>query len=1256
MPSVSYRIISLCLVLFAWPTATGLAYNPPVDTAGPLTVRIEGPAEVDKTGTPVEVCVVVENQGEAAVEGTVRLGVIDHWRVEPEGDVPFSAPAKETVRCRFRATAGQGTFSAHYPIHASAEFEHEGQKLVAHPILILETTLPPRPRPAPGIAWEPVEIAADTRLALERLTIRRAVIQEFGKDAETMPAGWEGSHAKNHGSSHVAACSLDHSRRYAIQMHPPWHGGRVGTVLTEFPLALPDSRPIRLDFAHGVTATGSGDGVTFRVRVAAIDAADGAFGEVVFERHSAAKTWQPVQVDLSRFAGQTIRLQLESHPGPDKNTGWDASFWAEPTLTAGSPAEPPPMPPADEAESQLLGSVATDGTTRSATDGTSAPWKIRVWPGPRGLLDAVVGFSRGEQRLYFRGFRVQVSGLRLDEPGSPSRLLNVSAESCEQGIQIRHRFEGHRGQFDLVGRMWVEPGGLKARFQLENTPPPKPWEAFWIEDAAVDAWSQPVKQVYAGHGNVVRAPKTYSLRFDGHRLATSFVGFDFEPGLSLVQAVDLPPVALEVEPDEDHCSLHVPQEGTFCFIPAENVWNAVRTYRDTNGLKPASGVAKAAGRFVFDLWGGRYADSRQALERSFAYGLTDAMVVWHNWQRWGYDYRLPEIYPANPRWGTHEEFVELCAACKRAGVIFAPHDNYIDYYPDAEGFSYEKQIAFHADGRPVKAWLNRGRDARSYRYRADAIETPLVENVRRIRQGVAPTGYFIDVWSSARPYDYWTADGQFVDCVTTRDTWARHFAWIRQTLGNDAPQISESGHDQLIGFLDGAQTNHLRVGNQIPAGRYTGCALAWDCADAERTPWFDVAHHNRFVLHGAGYESRYCAGLNRRLHGMYSDDYLATEVLTGHPGMVKSAFGRDVVRKYWLVGPLMRALALRTIERVEYTESATAAPQSAVGKTDGNLHRQHVVWSGGAQVWVNRGETDWPVGDVLLPPFGFLARVPTDKGLVEASITRRQGIIVERAASPGILYVNGRKLVDGPRRLSLAVGKASLDKGRRVTLPLCWQLDDPVPQGYQPFLHFCDQAGEILFQASHDRSKLTGGRTGKVELTASASLPGGLQADAEYELRMGFYRPNNGGRLALIGPDDGEKRIVVGTLRVQADANGPAAVEFVGSPAQPDPFLKRWNPQQTPVDFGPVTTVGACRLSPEGDALMITPLPNDGQDAIETCLDWAKLPWKLPEPTHVEVIDESGKAIGREPIHREGGQIVLSCQPGVFAYRLGGEK
>jgi len=104
-------------------------------------------------------------------------------------------------------------------------------------------------------------------------------------------------------------------------------------------------------------------------------------------------------------------------------------------------------------------------------------------------------------------------------------------------------------------------------------------------------------------------------------------------------------------------------------------------------------------------------------------------------------------------------------------VLFALHDNYIDFYPDAEGFSYRERIAFHSNGTPVRAWLNEGRQAQSYRYRADQVEPFLQANLRWIRENLAPTAYFIDVWSSIGPYDYWTSDGRFFDRVFTRNSW-----------------------------------------------------------------------------------------------------------------------------------------------------------------------------------------------------------------------------------------------------------------------------------------------------------------------------------------------------------------------------------------------------------------------------------------------------------------------------------------------------
>jgi hypothetical protein len=76
----------------------------------------------------------------------------------------------------------------------------------------------------------------------------------------------------------------------------------------------------------------------------------------------------------------------------------------------------------------------------------------------------------------------------------------------------------------------------------------------------------------------------------------------------------------------------------------------------------------------------------------------------------------------------------------------------------------------------------------------------------------------------------------------------------------------------------------------------------------------------------------------------------------------------------------------------------------------GNIHRQHVKWEGGAEVWVNRGETDWAVAGHTLPQYGFYARVAGERGPVEAAIERRDGRVIEWASSPSTVYRHGFRL------------------------------------------------------------------------------------------------------------------------------------------------------------------------------------------------------------------------------------------------------
>jgi len=964
---------------------TVFAYDPPVDTAGPLQVRIYEPTlgsygaggrvPLDRVGVSFSVAVALENSAETEIRGSLRLSVIDNWKVNPPDRVSFAVPPRGREQFRFQVTIGEGTFNADYPVHAHAEFQYLGRQLVAHPILLLATSLSNPPRAELPVEWNPVPVPATGGMGLWRLPIRReaAVVERRNLSASRTGA----ETAENAGLIQYGVQVARGTTREAVCMtigpRPPAFNEQCRLVRVEYPLHFAGPRPVKLRFGLSGTA---------RCRVRAIPFGGSIEeGTILFERTVALEKWEDFEVSLDSLAGRRIRLQLEAEGDPEVS---EQVYFAEPSIITGSPLQPLAFPPAMGREARSLGTIEQSGYS----------YEVRLWPGRRGLLDSAVGFINRESRLFFNGFQVEVLGDDLDDWRSAQELVSIAEESVGGRYRVRHSFRGWAGNFDLLGEMWVAEDVLLGRFWLENTPAPRPWLAVYLERVSLGPWSEKVNRVYAGVGNVIEEPSSFVMGFGGHRLASSFVGFDFANGFSLLQAVDTPPDHLEVDPDLKIYTLSTPHSQTLSIIPSVSAWQAAIAWREVAGLRPAGGVVNLAGRFVFDLWAFDlgYSAGAGGLQHSFKYGLTDAVVVWHNWQRWGYDYRLPDIFPPSPSGGTEAEFAQLVAVCRENGVLFAPHDNYIDFYPDAEGFSFDK-IAFQVDGSPRKAWYRSSLLAQSYRFRPDCVRPFLERNLRLIKKAFHPNAYFIDVWSSMGPYDFWTSEGAFFDRTVTRKEWRNSFAWIRDFLGGDAPQISEAGHDQLIGWLDGAQANHLRIA-QPPA---EGFVIAAGHSDTARIPWLDAVVHDVFVLHGAGYSDRYAGGLDSRLHGIYSDDYITTEVLTGHPAMVSMPFGRDVVRKYWLLHGMMRGLALCRIDDVEF-----------VG---GSLHHQHVRWNNGAEVWVNRGPGEWQVEGHILPQYGFYGRVPVTDGTIEAAIEVLEGVIVEWSQTPEQVYANARPIV-----------------------------------------------------------------------------------------------------------------------------------------------------------------------------------------------------------------------------------------------------
>jgi hypothetical protein len=599
--------------------------------------------------------------------------------------------------------------------------------------------------------------------------------------------------------------------------------------------------------------------------------------------------------------------------------------------------------------------------------------------GRNGLADSTIAFGDGARCVVFDG--LQVSVLRHKVGLQPSRLtvrkVSAKKDRLSGKLSIKHHLSLADEEFDLTAEVWKDKSGLRIRLKCPKR----------ITDIALGQADQKAPRVYYGHGYCIVEPETFRANFGGHNLSTSHVGFDFEKGISLLTACDNPPDYLEVNPNQRIYALHTHLNTTMTFVPSiKGAFDCARKYRPLFDKKAAAGVKRKAGRFVFDIWGGRYAEIAETMKQMIAYGLTDSLLTVHVWQRWGYDYRLPDIYPPQPQLGTIQDMQQIAKVCAEHDIPWGLHDNYIDFYPDAADYSYD-HICFTEQGTPIKAWLNRGRDAQSYRWRPDHIMPFVKRNMKLIKPNLKPTHYFIDVFTSLPCFDFYDRQGNFHSMLETRKHWGESFAWIRNYLGGNAPTTSEAGHDQLIGYLDGSDCQHMTLS---PDKGWPHIRIS--CRDWERVPWFDAVLHDKFSLHGVGYPSRYKlkqAESDQRV--VESDDYISAEILEGHALMIdRRAFGRGAVRKYWLAQDFIRSIALDNIESVEFVDS--------------NIHKQIIRWKSGARVYVNRGDKDWKVAGKTLPQYGYLAK----NSDIESSIERINRVIVEQSRAPSRCYVNAR--------------------------------------------------------------------------------------------------------------------------------------------------------------------------------------------------------------------------------------------------------
>ncbi|MDR2705629.1 MAG: DUF5696 domain-containing protein, partial [Planctomycetaceae bacterium] len=901
-----FALILSCTILAS---SVSFAYTTYQATEGSLKLYFGEPGKIVKSETiteinkPLTIKATFENSSDLPIALKLHFRTIetiefsDAKPTEPDSvSQSLELPAKSTKTTEVKIVARPETYSAHYPVHLDVEFTANGETKKTNIVLIIETKVAAAGTPKNPLLGQiitdaknlPLNILPERGgLFLPKLDTYRGVWNYDNKPLQILPVGFTGGSQE----TGVNINRYGVKSRQSINMHPPFRGG-IGNTGIEYRIALPEVKPITLSFFSTVRNTvppeTPSDGVTFRVLVN---------NEKVYEKHNAATNWVENEVDLTVFAGKEIVLRLESDPGPKRNTNCDSCFWGDVLLFSG---EKPPVLTSEEKQKLFAENLAAIKSGQSESNKTKI-FKLNheltgaVTFGYNGFVDGVIGIGNAEKQVQFDGLRISCQGQPLgfnptainagswisknvQNPGSPpkpqtknvQKRQNVLGENqWAQDIEINGQ---HETLFFTLAQ-----NGESLQFSIDSS------SVDLIDRIEFGAATYHANRVYYGHGYCIEEPEAFTATAGGHNLSTSHVGMDFENGISVLQASSFPPDWFTVDPDTKKYTLSVHPATTITLLPGlQGALDCAIRYRPICEKTASSGFKTKAGRFVFDIWGGQYKEHTETVKNAIRYGLTDSLFIVHNWQRWGYDNRLPDIFPPNPRLGTLEEMQETLKLCNENGIQYGVHDNYIDFYPDAEDYNFDV-TTFNENGQPRKAWNNYGIEAQSYQFRPDKVQKFLERNLDFLTANLPMSAYFVDVFTSIPPIDFYDRDGNFHSRTESQAAWNKAFDTIRDRFSKvnknfpNATTSSEAGMDSLIGHLDGADCQFMFLSPE--SGEFR---IPVKCKQWSRVPWFDAVHHNTFSLHGVGYSNRYEAQRGRDLHGIDSDDYISSEILTGH--------------------------------------------------------------------------------------------------------------------------------------------------------------------------------------------------------------------------------------------------------------------------------------------------------------------------------------------------------------------------------------
>lgn len=449
-----------------------------------------------------------------------------------------------------------------------------------------------------------------------------------------------------------------------------------------------------------------------------------------------------------------------------------------------------------------------------------------------------------------------------------------------------------------------------------------------------------------------------------------------------------------------------------------------------------------------------FADDTHLLRLFQLYGFDDVLLIYRNWQHFGYGRKGPALYPANPDRGSNEDFRKLVGACLDDGWLVSLREEYGTVAEDSPYWS-EKAVARWEDGTPRES-----RRAGKFGVTAERMLDYARLEATKIQRNYRPTAVFVDAHTA------WSPETCFRQVDSAPNSQSGTEAEAVKSLQNLCAFLREIHEGPIVGAAGDGPARFDTFAEGIVEGVIRG-------PDGGATAPLVVDYELREVRPhligvGCGSYRQFCSYPNdepvdpRKVDW---DAYRATEIALGHTGYIGNyrikpgprgipfpgGSAANAAREYYLLRGLQEQYLNASVTSVFYADGDEMIdlPEALRRSVDLSQARVRVEYGSGLTVWVNRSSRgNWNLShderEWELPPSGFLAVAPRARLLAYSANVGEQRTDFARTGAYTFLDTRGghpRSVEDIQTDGAVALLRSEVPGRRDLVLVGARQLD-----------------------------------------------------------------------------------------------------------------------------------------------------------------------------------------------------------------------